>query len=409
MQNSNNNVKDVKNDLFGDKQEVLVLSSIIEQDDTTREISKHFDYQYTGETRVEVVVPKFPTEFQIGLIVGSSGSGKSTLLRNCFGEEEDVEWDNNKCIASNFDSFEEASNRFGAVGLNSIPTWLKPFRVLSNGEQFRANMARRLKNNAVIDEFTSVVNREVAISCSTSIAKYIRRQGLKNIVFCSCHYDIIPYLNPDWVYDVDKKEFYSSGKGCLRREPITIEFYPCERELWDLFKRHHYLSGEINKSAQCFVGMYNNQPIAFASFISLCGRDVKNAWREHRMVVLPDFQGLGIGNKMSEMFGQAFIEKGCQYFAKTSNPRMGVHRDNSTLWRPTVTNHKNRLDYLDKDGNVRGGVMLNHKLAQFHASRTCYSHEFVGDGTKYEYTYKTKSSSKVDLPIDDGVFKVSLF
>lgn len=371
----------------------IVLKSSIEEDETTKEIAKNFDYYYKGETVVEIEVPMFPKDFEIGLIVGSSGSGKTTLLRHCFGEEEQVVWDNKKSIASNFASFEEASNKFGAVGLNSIPTWLKPYRVLSNGEQFRANMARKLKSGAVIDEFTSVVNREVAISCSTSISKYIRREGLKNIVFCSCHYDIIPYLNPSWIYDVDKKEFYKQGGHYLRREPITIEFYPCERRLWNLFKRHHYLTSEINKSAQCYVGMYKGQPIAFASFITLCNRDVKHAWREHRMVVLPDFQGLGIGNKMSEMFGQAFIEKGCQYFAKTSNPRMGEHRNRSKLWRATVTNQKARLDYL-KNGEKRKGVMLSEELAYFHANRVCYSHEYIGDGTKYDYTYITKSKRK---------------
>lgn len=233
-----------KHDLFDIIENKIVLKSTIEQDEITKEIAKNFDYDYKGETVVEVSIPTFPKDFDIGLIVGSSGSGKTTLLKNCFGEEENIGWDNNKSIASNFSSFEEASNRFGAVGLNSIPTWLKPYRVLSNGEQFRANMARKLKDGAVIDEFTSVVNREVAISCSTSISKYIKRNGLKNIVFCSCHYDIIPYLQPSWVYDVDKKEFYEGGHY-LRREPIIIEFYPCERRLWDLFKRHQFIGSML--------------------------------------------------------------------------------------------------------------------------------------------------------------------
>lgn len=381
------------NTLFDCLEEKIILRSKIVQDEITKEIAKNFDYVYNGESIVEIPIPNFPKDFQIGLIVGSSGSGKTTLLKKCFGNEENVEWNNDICIASNFGSFEEASSKFGAVGLNSIPTWLKPFRVLSNGEQFRANMARKLKNNAVIDEFTSVVNREVAISCSTSISKYIKREGLKNIVFCSCHYDIIPYLKPCWVYDVDKKEFYKQG-DYLRREPITIEFYPCERKLWDLFKKHHYLTSEISLSAQCYVGMYNNQPIAFASFISQCGRDVKNAWKEHRLVVLPDFQGLGIGNRMSEMFGQAFIEKGCSYYAKTSNPRMGIHRDNSSLWRATTHNHKAREEYLDKDGNVRERVKMSNHNALAHAFRVCYCHEYVGDGTKYPYTYQTKNKKK---------------
>ena len=72
-------------------------------------------------------------------------------------------------------------------------------------------MSRSLHDNAVIDEFTSVVNRECAISCSTSISKYIRNNDLKNIVFASCHDDIIEYLQPDWIYDTDKQEL-SGGK-----------------------------------------------------------------------------------------------------------------------------------------------------------------------------------------------------
>lgn len=77
---------------------------------------------------------------------------------------------------------------------------------MSNGQRFRANLARKLKDNAVIDEFTSVVNRECAISCSYSIQKYIRNKKLKNIVFASCHYDIIDWLKPDWIYNLDTKK-----------------------------------------------------------------------------------------------------------------------------------------------------------------------------------------------------------
>ena len=155
------------------------------------------------------------------MIVGSSGSGKTTILHEAFGTEEKIAWDNEKSIASHFKDINDASNRLGAVGLNSIPSWLKPYRVLSNGEKFRADMARRLKNNAVIDEFTSVVNREVAVSCSMSIEKYIRRNNLHNIVFCSCHLDIIEYLKPDWVYNTDTHEFYNGRY--LQRPEIEIK------------------------------------------------------------------------------------------------------------------------------------------------------------------------------------------
>lgn len=364
----------------------ITLTSNVEKDLITEKISKIFDYEWDGCNEEKIIVPTFPKDFQIGLIVGSSGSGKSTLLKQ-FGDEEKIEWDNSKCVASHFETFEECSQKFGAVGLNSIPTWLKPYRVLSNGEKFRVDMARRLKDNAVIDEFTSVVNREVAISCSCSISKYIKNNGLRNIVFCSCHDDIIPFLRPDWIYDTDTHELIV---GRLPQRPkIEIKFRRCSTKMWSQFKKYHYLSGEINKSATCYVGEYNDIPIVFIALISQMGKDVKHAWREHRVVVLPDYQGMGIGNKTSEMFAQAYIEKGCQYFAKTSNVRMGEHRDKSPLWRGTCNNHKDRHDYL----KFRDKIFSQEFLSK-HALRVCYSHEYIGDGTKYPYTLETQYSDK---------------
>ena len=86
--------------------------------------------------------------------MGASGSGKSTLLSE-FGKEVYPIWDPNKAIVSHFESPDEAINKLGAVGLNTIPNWYKPHHVLSNGEQFRADLARKVCDGAVIDEFIS--------------------------------------------------------------------------------------------------------------------------------------------------------------------------------------------------------------------------------------------------------------
>ena len=374
--------------LFNEQPDFILLSSSVQEDSITKEVSKVFDYEFSGTVTEEIPMPEFPKDFEIGLIYGSSGSGKSTILRKAFGEPEEITWDNRYSIASHFQDAKTASSRFGAVGLNSIPTWLKPYKVLSNGEKFRADLARRLKDGACIDEFTSVVNREVAISCSCSIEKFIRKNGLHNIVLCSCHDDIIPYLQPTWIYNTDTHEFYS---GRYLRKPITIELSRCSVRAWDMFKKYHYLSGEINSASTCYLATYNDIPVAFVALLTLPGRDVKHAWREHRVVVLPDYQGMGIGNKLSETLGQAYIEKGCRYFCKTSNPRMGEHRESSPLWRPTKRNRSSREDYIDKDGNVRGnswekGYGMTNELTIKHAHRVCYSHEYIGDGTKYPYT-----------------------
>lgn len=369
----------------------LILKSAVEQDEITSEIGKKFDYQFDGEIQTEIKVPDFPDDFQIGLIVGSSGSGKSTLLERCFGKPEDVEWDNSKAIISHFASAEEGSNALGAAGLNSIPSWMKPYKVLSTGERFRADMARMLHNDATIDEFTSVVNRETAKSCCYSIQKFIRKKKLRRIVFASCHDDIVPWLNPDWVYDTDAGQFYNGRY--LQREKLSITIHKCDgRQQWPIFKKHHYLSADLNTSASCYMAETNGRPIGFVACIAMPSGTTKHAWREHRLVVLPDFQGMGIGNALSEAVAQAYIEKGCRYFSKTANPRCGEHRDKSPLWKPTSKNHRDRKDYLIDHGIKR---MITPDITS--ATRWCYSHEYIGDGTIYPYTYGQPEAKQMTI------------
>jgi ABC-type ATPase with predicted acetyltransferase domain len=124
-----------------------------------------------------------------------------------FGEEPELEWSKHKSIASHFNTPDEALNRLMAVGLNSIPAWVKPHSVLSNGEQFRADLAMKIKDGAVIDEFTSVVDRNVAKASSVALSRFIKKNNIKNLVVSSCHRDVVDWLEPDWVIDTDNGLF----------------------------------------------------------------------------------------------------------------------------------------------------------------------------------------------------------
>lgn len=195
----------------------IVTCSII-PDEFTDRVSEAFDYDFDGKSTFEI--PNFTNipdkdEFNIGLIVGNSGSGKSILLKK-FGQEDSVKWDKDKAIISHFETPDEALEKLFAVGLSSVPTLCKPYHVLSMGEAFRANMARRLHNYSVVDEFTSVVNRETAYSVSVSIAKYIRKKDLRGIVFASCHFDIMEWLSPDWIFNTNAVKFDVNGNHITR-------------------------------------------------------------------------------------------------------------------------------------------------------------------------------------------------
>lgn len=148
-------------------------------------------------------------------------SGKSTLLKN-FGQEELPEWDGTKSIVSHFESPDDAINKLGVVGLSSIPSWYKPYQVLSNGEKFRADLARKLKSDTVIDEFTSVIDRNVAKAASVSLSRYVKNNDINNIVLATCHRDILEWLEPDWVIDTDTGEFH---QGFFLRVQKSISRY----------------------------------------------------------------------------------------------------------------------------------------------------------------------------------------
>ncbi len=347
----------------------MKLESKVELDDITVECAKAFDFEFDGHSTFDVPTLNAPSDFQIGLIVGPSGSGKSTLLQQ-FGIEQPIEWARDRSICSHFATPEQAMTRLGSVGLNSVPVWVKPYHVLSTGERFRADLARRLVDGAVIDEFTSVVDRNVAKSCSYATSRHIRKEGLKSIVFATCHYDIVEWLQPDWVFDTTVGIL--STRGVERRPIIELALVPSTVGAWALFSKHHYLTANINRSARCWVVEWEGTAIGFAAVIPMPSGTLKNAWRGHRTVVLPEFQGLGLGVRISDAMGTMVRADGGRYFSKSSSARLGEYRNNSTLWKPTSKNQKIRGD------SASNKSWINSNYRQAHAQRLCYSHEFIG-------------------------------
>lgn len=176
--------------------------------------------------------PELMKPGEIGLIVGPSGCGKTSLLKHIYGEPRRFEWN----AASVIDDFsasltiEDITGACQAVGFNTVPAWMRPFKHLSNGEQFRVTLARHLVEGddpITVDEFTSVVDRQVAKIASHAVQKHVRRKGLR-FVACSCHYDIVDWLQPDWLLEpavmgferrdvADKARPFSLAKSTAQR------------------------------------------------------------------------------------------------------------------------------------------------------------------------------------------------
>ena len=152
-----------------------------------------------------------PEKWNIGLIVGGSGTGKSTIANELFKDNIITNFEyNNKSVLDNMPENIETKDiekMFYSVGFGSVPSWLKPYKVLSNGEKMRVDLARALleKDFIVFDEFTSVVDRQVAQTACIAINKAIKGTN-KKFIAVSCHKDIIEWLQPDWIFDTDKMQ-----------------------------------------------------------------------------------------------------------------------------------------------------------------------------------------------------------
>ena len=290
--------------------------------------------------RFSVERPPQSDDWRIGLVVGPSGSGKTTLAQQLWPAAlvKGFKWPADAAVIDGFPeshSIKDVTLALSAVGFSSPPSWLKPFHVLSNGERFRCELARALLSDAplvVFDEFTSVVDRTVAKIGSAAVAKAIRRGSIAmRFVAVTCHYDVAEWLEPDWMLDMASGRL--AGRR-LRRPEVRLEVFRARRSAWSLFRRHHYLSGDLLTNAQCFVAFWEEKPVAFSAWVHAVIRDYcKGDMREHRTVVLPDFQGLGIGNALSEFCASRFLAKGGRVFSTTSHPAVIHHRIRSPLWR----------------------------------------------------------------------------
>lgn len=361
------------------------LISRVALDAVTVEVAKAFDVPFSGDSGFTPhEKPNILPGFNLGVIVGGSGTGKSVLLRE-FGEYQPPLWDPGRSVASHFESANEAMLKLSAAGLSSIPDWVKPYQVLSTGQRFRADLARSLASNTVIDEFTSTVDRQVAKAASVAVARYIRKQGMLHVVLATCHRDILEWLAPDWVFDTDVGQLVPARFLQPKIEAMLVEG---GRSLWPMFAPHHYMSGTLANSSRCFTLLMEDAPVGFYAVMPMPGK-IKDAWRGHRSVILPEYQGLGLGGRMAEAVGDIMLSMGRRFFCRTAHPWVGLHRDNSPLWRATSTSQKLRTLWKNRP---------TPRIWMLDVNRVCYSHEYLGTGDRVMSIPKTPTKNKVRKP-----------
>lgn len=176
--------------------------------------------RFTGE------IPFDDDDWNIGAIIGNSGTGKTVIAQELF---QDKIFQPKYSADSVIDDMPadkkitEIAELFNSVGFSSPPSWLKSYAVLSQGEKMRIDLVNAILNTKdiiVFDEFTSTIDRDVAKIGSMALAKYIRRQN-KRFIAVSCHFDILDWLQPDWIFDTNFMQFQ---KKSLFDQKLNYQF-----------------------------------------------------------------------------------------------------------------------------------------------------------------------------------------
>lgn len=196
----------------------IILKSPIIQDSYCEYVFKNYDIQNKEITTTEVPIPSKEDMEQMNkdnwnilLICGKSGSGKSTILREIYGDVKPIEYDYSRCVISQFPRLteEETCDLLCSIGLSSVPTWLRKPQELSNGERARLDIAKAIYDAnggvVVVDEFSSTINRHAAMSMSHALQRYVRQKNLK-IIIASCHFDIIEFLQPNYIFNLEHRD-----------------------------------------------------------------------------------------------------------------------------------------------------------------------------------------------------------
>jgi GNAT superfamily N-acetyltransferase len=364
-------------------------------------------------------LPGLDETWTIGAIVGPSGCGKTTLARAAFPSAavQSHPWPENQALLDSLDdpwgagvppagqnaptpiarpTIKELVRVLTAVGLGSVPTWLKPYRVLSGGERFRADLARAIigarrspgsvaGTNAgrqesgelappdskppvpclVFDEFTSTLDRTIAKTTSAALARLLRRTGEGSLnpepqsrnpslrfVALSCHTDILPWLAPDWVLELKAGPSFPDASGRLVCEAsrltwggwpppvVNLEFRRVPQAAWAPFAPHHYLAGGLAASATCYGAFVSDRApsVAAASCaVAFCAVVTALGWQKSkritRLVTLPQFQGLGIASRMLAHVAQLEAARGNRVTITAGHPAIVAHCARSPSWR----------------------------------------------------------------------------
>lgn len=114
------------------------------------------------------------------------------------------------------------------------------------------------------------------------------------------------------------------------------------------------MNSELPSASQCY-GLYDdNEIIGFLAVLHQPHGKTKNLKRCSRLVILPDYQGIGLGTKFLNAIAERYKKQGYQFSIVTSAKNMINALNKSDKWQMTrysankCSSNKSAIDYKRK-------------------------------------------------------------
>ena len=159
------------------------------------------------------------------------------------------------------------------------------------------------------------------------------------------------------------------------KPPINLTVRRIESSAWSMFKSHHYLTSDMNKGCKCLLFEWDGVPVAFVGILNTPRKGIPYGCSISRIVVLPDYQGLGLSTKIFNFVGGIIKslsddENEYKLYIKTAHRKFGEALGMNPNVRGTAFDGKGR----DKKAIEHDNHRYRNRL-----QRVSYCKEYIGD------------------------------
>lgn len=159
------------------------------------------------------------------------------------------------------------------------------------------------------------------------------------------------------------------------RPMIELTVRRVEPRVWRTlqFDKYHYLTADLNKSCKCLLFEWDGVPIGFVGILNTPRKGIPYGCSISRMVILPDFEGLGLSRKIFDFCG-GLVKSMCddehdyRLYIKTAHRRFGESLGRNPNVRGTSF-----------DGKGRDKRSADNKKYRNRLTRVSYCKEYVGE------------------------------